>query len=159
MDRRREEERVSSALFLSLLHFHLEAWNPRTRREIERVEEYELTSFRYLRGAGSSVDATPYVPPNRLMTLLRQAAAWQVYFSRYHPKVLPTIHTYVCYFPDLFSFLLDQSTRRRDETERNADFDASFNLCWPGFCTITHPSSSQINSRIRIGIIRRTSRL
>ena len=27
------------------------------------------------------------------MTLLRQAAAWQVYFSRYHPKSLPTIHT------------------------------------------------------------------
>ena len=27
------------------------------------------------------------------MTLLRQAAAWQVYFSRYHPKVVPTIHT------------------------------------------------------------------
>lgn len=35
----------------------------------------------------------PYVPPGRLFTLLRQAAAWQVYFARYHPKILPTIPT------------------------------------------------------------------
>ncbi|KAI9217748.1 hypothetical protein BC828DRAFT_408225 [Blastocladiella britannica] len=42
-----------------------------------------------------SVDRDVYVPPNRLLTLLKQAVAYQVVYSRYHPKVPPRVHTYV----------------------------------------------------------------
>jgi COMPASS component SWD3 len=34
-----------------------------------------------------------YVPPHRLVTLLRQAVAYQVECSRYHPSVAPRIST------------------------------------------------------------------
>lgn len=36
-----------------------------------------------------------YIPPSRLLTLLRQAVAYQIEFSRYHPKVAPAVHSYV----------------------------------------------------------------
>ena len=34
-----------------------------------------------------------YIPPNRLLTLLRQAVAYQIEFSRYHPKVAPAVNS------------------------------------------------------------------
>ncbi|RUO95305.1 hypothetical protein BC936DRAFT_144563, partial [Jimgerdemannia flammicorona] len=34
-----------------------------------------------------------YVPPHRLLTLLRQAVAYQVELSRYHPRVAPVVST------------------------------------------------------------------
>jgi hypothetical protein len=34
------------------------------------------------------------IPPVRLLTLLRQAVAYQIEFSRYHPKIIPKIQTY-----------------------------------------------------------------
>lgn len=36
-----------------------------------------------------------YVPPNRLVTLLRQAVAYQIQFSRYHPKIAPAVNSHV----------------------------------------------------------------
>ncbi|ORZ29211.1 WD40-repeat-containing domain protein [Catenaria anguillulae PL171] len=39
------------------------------------------------------VDREVFIPPNRLITLLRQAVAYQVEFARYHPKVPPRIQT------------------------------------------------------------------
>jgi len=41
-----------------------------------------------------------YVPPNRLVTLLRQAVAYQIQFSRYHPKIAPAVNSHV--FPSIF---------------------------------------------------------
>ncbi|KAJ3216610.1 hypothetical protein HDU67_009217 [Dinochytrium kinnereticum] len=38
-------------------------------------------------------DGTFAVPPNRLLTLLRQAVAYQIEFSRYHPRIAPRITT------------------------------------------------------------------
>jgi len=37
--------------------------------------------------------STVRVPPNRLVTLLQQAVAYQIEFSRYHPKTCPNINT------------------------------------------------------------------
>ncbi|KAI8331441.1 WD40-repeat-containing domain protein [Choanephora cucurbitarum] len=34
-----------------------------------------------------------HIPPDRLLTLLRQAVAYQIEFSRYHPKIAPTVST------------------------------------------------------------------
>ncbi|CAO3622495.1 unnamed protein product [Cunninghamella blakesleeana] len=34
-----------------------------------------------------------YIPPNRLLTLLRQAVAYQIEFSRYHPKIAPAVNS------------------------------------------------------------------
>ncbi|KAI9246205.1 WD40-repeat-containing domain protein [Sporodiniella umbellata] len=34
-----------------------------------------------------------HIPPDRLLTLLRQAVAYQIEFSRYHPKIAPTVDT------------------------------------------------------------------
>ncbi|KAF9971333.1 hypothetical protein BGZ73_005738 [Actinomortierella ambigua] len=36
---------------------------------------------------------TAYVPPNRLLTLLRQAVAYQIEVSRYHPTISPNVDT------------------------------------------------------------------
>ncbi|KAI9362948.1 WD40-repeat-containing domain protein [Zopfochytrium polystomum] len=38
-------------------------------------------------------ERTPFVPPKRLLTLLRQAVAYQIEFSRYHPGIVPRIRT------------------------------------------------------------------
>ncbi|KAJ3106459.1 hypothetical protein HDU97_006245 [Phlyctochytrium planicorne] len=38
-------------------------------------------------------DGTASVPPQRLLTLLRQAVAYQIEFSRYHPRIAPRITT------------------------------------------------------------------
>lgn len=34
-----------------------------------------------------------YVPPNRLLNLLRQAVAYQIEVSRYHPRISPIVDT------------------------------------------------------------------
>ncbi|ORZ20359.1 WD40-repeat-containing domain protein [Absidia repens] len=34
-----------------------------------------------------------YIPPNRLLTLLRQSVAYQIEFSRYHPKIAPAVNS------------------------------------------------------------------
>lgn len=52
-----------------------------------------------------------HVPPNRLLTLLRQAVAYQIEFSRYHPRVAPCVNMYVIFIKNiikinLWSFVL-----------------------------------------------------
>ena len=39
-------------------------------------------------------EGSVHVPNNRLISLLRQAVAYQVESSRYHPQVTPKITTY-----------------------------------------------------------------
>ena len=34
-----------------------------------------------------------YIPPDRLLGLFRQAVAYQIEFSRYHPKIAPTVNS------------------------------------------------------------------
>ncbi|KAI9030913.1 WD40-repeat-containing domain protein [Phycomyces nitens] len=34
-----------------------------------------------------------YIPPDRLLTMLRQAVAYQIEFSRYHPKIAPAVNS------------------------------------------------------------------
>lgn len=34
-----------------------------------------------------------HIPPDRLLALLRQAVAYQIEFSRYHPKIAPTVNS------------------------------------------------------------------
>jgi COMPASS component SWD3 len=41
----------------------------------------------------SDLHGSVLVPPNRLLTLLRQAVAYQIEYSRYHPNVEPKIDT------------------------------------------------------------------
>ncbi|KAJ3119167.1 hypothetical protein HK100_000435 [Physocladia obscura] len=41
----------------------------------------------------SKQNAGTFIPPHRLLTLLRQAVSYQVEFSRYHPRVAPKIST------------------------------------------------------------------
>ena len=51
------------------------------------VEQFQsMFDFEAVEAQGQS-----YVPPNRLLHLLRQAVAYQVEFSRYHPKIAPKI--------------------------------------------------------------------
>ncbi|KAJ3292410.1 hypothetical protein HDU76_007166, partial [Blyttiomyces sp. JEL0837] len=38
-------------------------------------------------------DGSAYIPPDRLLTMLRQAVAYQIEFSRYHPRIAPKIKT------------------------------------------------------------------
>ncbi|KAJ3298013.1 hypothetical protein HK104_011237 [Borealophlyctis nickersoniae] len=38
-------------------------------------------------------EGSAYVPPHRLLNLLRQAVAYQIEFSRYHPRVAPKVTT------------------------------------------------------------------
>lgn len=49
-----------------------------------------------------------YVPPNRLVTLLRQAVAYQIQFSRYHPKIAPAVNSLL---QDYTSFVIPNSVR------------------------------------------------
>ncbi|CAH1757289.1 3663_t:CDS:10 [Entrophospora sp. SA101] len=49
-----------------------------------------------------------HVPPNRLLTLLRQAVAYQIEFSRYHPRVAPCVNTLL---QDYSSFVIPNAIR------------------------------------------------
>jgi len=49
-----------------------------------------------------------YVPPNRLLTLLRQAVAYQIEFSRYHPRIAPRVNTLL---QDYTSFVIPNAVR------------------------------------------------
>ncbi|KAI8579143.1 hypothetical protein K450DRAFT_242969 [Umbelopsis ramanniana AG] len=49
-----------------------------------------------------------YVPPSRLVTLLRQAVAYQIQFSRYHPKIAPAVNSLL---QDYTSFVIPNSVR------------------------------------------------
>ncbi|PKC08099.1 WD40 repeat-like protein [Rhizophagus irregularis] len=53
-------------------------------------------------------DGSVYVPPNRLLTLLRQAVAYQIEFSRYHPRVSPRVNTLL---QDYTSFVIPNAVR------------------------------------------------
>ncbi|KAI8371348.1 WD40-repeat-containing domain protein [Radiomyces spectabilis] len=44
-----------------------------------------------------------YIPPDRLLTLLRQSVAYQIEFSRYHPKIAPAVNSLV---EDYTSFVI-----------------------------------------------------
>lgn len=54
----------------------------------------------------TSLIGSRYIPPSRLLTLLRQAVAYQIEFSRYHPKVAPAVHSYVILFSALVKRLV-----------------------------------------------------
>ncbi|KAJ2959604.1 hypothetical protein NQZ79_g4942 [Umbelopsis isabellina] len=49
-----------------------------------------------------------YIPPNRLITLLRQAVAYQIQFSRYHPKIAPAVNSLL---EDYTSFVIPNAIR------------------------------------------------
>ncbi|CAG8461370.1 10173_t:CDS:10 [Ambispora gerdemannii] len=53
-------------------------------------------------------EGTVHVPPSRLLTLLRQAVAYQIEFSRYHPRVAPRINTLL---QDYTSFIIPNAIR------------------------------------------------
>ncbi|KAJ1561602.1 hypothetical protein HK405_003400, partial [Cladochytrium tenue] len=53
-------------------------------------------------------DGSYFVPPNRLLTMLRQAVAYQIEFSRYHPGVAPRIKTLL---EDYQSLIVPNSVR------------------------------------------------
>ncbi|CAG8509359.1 158_t:CDS:10 [Ambispora leptoticha] len=53
-------------------------------------------------------EGTVHVPPNRLLTLLRQAVAYQIEFSRYHPRVAPRVNTLL---QDYTSFIIPNAIR------------------------------------------------
>ncbi|KAJ3380462.1 hypothetical protein HDU84_005916 [Entophlyctis sp. JEL0112] len=50
-----------------------------------------------------------FIPPHRLLTLLRQAVAYQVEFSRYHPRITPKVSTLLQNFQ---SVVIPNSVRR-----------------------------------------------
>eukprot|EP01087_Luapelamoeba_hula_P022214 TRINITY_DN7906_c0_g1_i1.p1 TRINITY_DN7906_c0_g1~~TRINITY_DN7906_c0_g1_i1.p1 ORF type:complete len:601 (+),score=60.46 TRINITY_DN7906_c0_g1_i1:221-1804(+) len=71
--------------------------------------ELLLEQFRStLQFSNRRAEATKQVPPNRLLHLLRQAVAYQIEFSRYHPKVAPKIHSLL---EDYSPFVLPNSLR------------------------------------------------
>ncbi|ORE10923.1 WD40 repeat-like protein [Rhizopus microsporus var. microsporus] len=49
-----------------------------------------------------------HIPPDRLLTLLRQAVAYQIEFSRYHPKIAPTVNTLL---DDYSGFVIPNAVR------------------------------------------------
>ncbi|CAI2185311.1 11560_t:CDS:10 [Funneliformis geosporum] len=53
-------------------------------------------------------DGSVYVPPSRLLTLLRQAVAYQIEFSRYHPRIAPRVNTLL---QDYTSFVIPNAVR------------------------------------------------
>ncbi|KAL1916932.1 uncharacterized protein VTP21DRAFT_5129 [Calcarisporiella thermophila] len=55
-------------------------------------------------------DGNSYVPPHRLLTLLRQAVAYQIEFSRYHPRTAPVIDTLM---EDYTCFVIPNAVRAR----------------------------------------------
>ncbi|KAI9323883.1 WD40-repeat-containing domain protein [Dichotomocladium elegans] len=57
-----------------------------------------------------------YMPPNRLLTLLRQAVAYQIEFSRYHPKVAPAVNSLL---ENYSSFVIPNSTARTLQGHRS----------------------------------------
>ncbi|KAL2915354.1 hypothetical protein HK105_205219 [Polyrhizophydium stewartii] len=52
-----------------------------------------------------------YVPPNRLLKMLRQAVAYQVESSRYHPSITPKIQSQVPLLQDYASLVLPNSVK------------------------------------------------
>ncbi|KAI9143299.1 WD40-repeat-containing domain protein [Paraphysoderma sedebokerense] len=56
----------------------------------------------------SEKDGSVYVPPNRLLSLLRQAVAYQIEFSRYHPRIAPKVTTLL---QDYQSFIIPNAVR------------------------------------------------
>ncbi|ORX53227.1 WD40 repeat-like protein [Hesseltinella vesiculosa] len=50
-----------------------------------------------------------YIPPHRLLTLLRQSVAYQIEFSRYHPKIAPTINSLL---EDYTSFVIPNACNK-----------------------------------------------
>lgn len=49
-----------------------------------------------------------YIPPNRLLNLLRQAVAYQIEVSRYHPRISPIVDTLL---EDFSPFVIPNATR------------------------------------------------
>ncbi|XP_004347572.1 WD-repeat protein [Capsaspora owczarzaki ATCC 30864] len=66
-------------------------------KHFQTLLDYEVTSSSLVQ-----------VPPTRLLELLRQAIAYQIEFSRYHPKVIPKIETLM---QDYTSFVLPNACR------------------------------------------------
>ncbi|KAF9172104.1 hypothetical protein BGX20_006334 [Mortierella sp. AD010] len=53
-------------------------------------------------------DGSVYVPPNRLLNLLRQAVAYQIDVSRYHPRISPIVDTLL---QDFSPFVIPNATK------------------------------------------------
>eukprot|EP00026_Physarum_polycephalum_P006258 Phypoly_transcript_06300.p1 GENE.Phypoly_transcript_06300~~Phypoly_transcript_06300.p1 ORF type:complete len:572 (+),score=66.81 Phypoly_transcript_06300:79-1794(+) len=67
------------------------------------VEQYQsMLEFDNTKSAGVKI------PPTRLLTLLRQAVAYQIEFSRYHPKIIPKIQTLL---EDYHAFILPNALK------------------------------------------------
>eukprot|EP01137_Pigoraptor_chileana_P022042 Opistho-2@86488 len=68
---------------------------------IQPMRERLVEQFQsFLEFEAEATDPVP-VPPNRLLTLLRQAVAYQIEFSRYHPKMIPEIESLLHDFTSL----------------------------------------------------------
>jgi len=74
-------------------------------RVVEQFEAMFHLENRRLYQGGHTVD----LPPNRLLHLLRQSVAYQMEFTRYHPKVAPKISTLL---EDYSPFLLPNSLKK-----------------------------------------------
>lgn len=71
---------------------------------VEQFEAMFHLEIRRLGQGGHTVD----LPPNRMLHLLRQAVAYQMEFTRYHPKVAPKINTLL---EDYSPFLLPNALK------------------------------------------------
>eukprot|EP00611_Tribonema_gayanum_P009671 TRINITY_DN19495_c0_g1_i4.p1 TRINITY_DN19495_c0_g1~~TRINITY_DN19495_c0_g1_i4.p1 ORF type:complete len:219 (+),score=65.81 TRINITY_DN19495_c0_g1_i4:1780-2436(+) len=60
--------------------------------ELARLVEVEGGAAAAVPSAGASLaDASQEIPPDRLVTLLQQAVAYQMEFRRYHPRMVPEV--------------------------------------------------------------------
>lgn len=79
-------------------------WNGVQANREALVEQFRrLLDFEQSMGGGSD-----YVPPQRLVRLLQQAFAYQIEYSRYHPRVPPRIQTLL---DDYHCFVLPNAER------------------------------------------------
>ncbi|ORX90453.1 WD40 repeat-like protein [Basidiobolus meristosporus CBS 931.73] len=75
-----------------------EGIGPAREKLVEQLQN-RLDSENFNRDSANST----YVPPNRLVTLLRQAVSYQMEFARYHPRITPIVNTLL---EDYSSFII-----------------------------------------------------
>ncbi|EXX66134.1 Rsa4p [Rhizophagus irregularis DAOM 197198w] len=86
-----------------MMHLHSKIGKELGQQE-KLVEQFQ----NMLNFENTDKDGSVYVPPNRLLTLLRQAVAYQIEFSRYHPRVSPRVNTLL---QDYTSFVIPNAVR------------------------------------------------
>jgi COMPASS component SWD3 len=80
----------------ALNHLPGRAGREKLADELSRLLEVEGGATAAAGGAVSAsaiADAAQEMPPDRLVTLLRQAVAFQMEFRRYHPRMAPAVTT------------------------------------------------------------------